>query len=254
MCPKALHASPTLHSLRQGVEVQLQLADAQLQSLGLDQQQLDFKWINATEILTEIEALLGILEEKIGEVSDEVESAVESILQGIEAVALNLAQKWSDEVQKWVDKANAADVDIQICLQQKPSLADVVDGLRADAKKCVDDRITDLRAALQNLKDLGPMGDAILEEAKTQIDICLDNSNPIAAGVCLVSTLPAIKVKAAALAAEAVWRSTVVSVKISAAIPLGALCTSKVTAGRAAQATAIVNATVDCIRSKLSGL
>lgn len=251
---QALNASPTLHALHQDVQV----ADLRalhelerLEGLQLDPQQLGFKWLNATEILEAIETMLGIAEEKIGEVSDVVESAVESILEGIEGAALDAANKWNATVQEWVDKANAAGVDIQACLQEQQSLTDVIDGLRADAKDCVDSRINELRAALQKVKDLGPKGDAILEEAKTKVQACLDKNNPILTGMCLVATLPAVKVKAGGLMAEAVWESSVVATKAGAAVPLTALCTSKATAGRAAQASAIVDSTVSCIRSKL---
>ncbi|KAJ1532096.1 hypothetical protein ONE63_000725 [Megalurothrips usitatus] len=237
------------------VDVDLQdteLADLQdLQSdeiLTPDQ----FLRVNATEILEKIEEILGVIEDKIAEATARVEASVEAALQGIEDAALDSAAKWNASVQEWVEKANRAGVNVQLCLDsQNRTLADVCADLKKDARRCVSSSIADIRVAVANVQKAGPEARALLENAGNAVVECTQKPNVIQVGICLGTSLVPIHIKATALMAKTVWRSGVVAAKTAGLGPLSSLCASRATVARSAEATKIVNTTVCCIKAAL---
>lgn len=213
----------------------------------------DKKWPNASQVLEKLEELLGVVEDKISDVSDRVEATVEVVLDIVEQAALGAAGKWNETVQQWVDKANEAGVDVQACVQdEKLSLTAVSAALRSDAKACMADRLLQLDAAVENLRDVAPNARVVMDEARAEVARCRQQNNAVTVGVCLASIFPWLQVKAGAVVASAAWLASVAAVKAGAVVPLASLCASRATAGRAAEAAKIVDVSVTCIREKLS--
>ncbi|KAE8744741.1 hypothetical protein FOCC_FOCC008649 [Frankliniella occidentalis] len=244
-------SSPAPALLAQRAEALQQLDDTDLQALGLDKHNLRFNWINVTAILEKIENALNTVEVKIAEVTAKVEDALQGVLQGIENAALNAAVKWNQTVVELAEKAEQAGVDIRDCIEQEQPLSEVIEGLKNDTRTCVANQIDEVKKALGDVTDVGGLALDLLDRAKKQVAECSKAGNFIASGLCLAATTPALDVEAVGLVAEAVFRAGIAAVKAGALAPLTTLCDTKATAGRAAQATAIVDATAKCIQGKL---
>ncbi|XP_034253304.1 uncharacterized protein LOC117652468 [Thrips palmi] len=230
--------------------------DAELEQNKLDLQNLEGNklfWINATEILEKIEESLERVQEKIELVSEEVQNAVDSIVEGIENAAASAAEQWAKDVAKWVAQANQTNTDVQACLdEQQQPLAEVQAALKADSRKCIAVRLDKLGKALDKVKAAGPAALAVLEEAKITIDQCNSLGDIVSTGFCLLGDMPAVQAKAATVVLKATASATVAAAQAAAIIPMASLCTTTATTKHAAEVSAIVDATVACIKDKIA--
>ncbi|XP_034253303.1 uncharacterized protein LOC117652467 [Thrips palmi] len=209
--------------------------------------------INTTKILENIAEYLKRLEERIDLVSDEVQSAVESVLDRIETAAAAAALKWSDDVGRWVDKAKKTSADIKECLREEQQpLAVVAAALKADSYQCLSGRLETLQHTWENLKASAPAALEILEEAKAKVEKCARRENALLVVLCVVKDLPFVEVKAAAVIAEATVFATVAAGQAAAIVPMASLCATAATTKHAAEVSAIVDATVACIKEKIA--
>ena len=210
------------------------------------------QWPNITKMLQDLEALLAAVEERVETTAARVEDRVQQVMEQIEDEAIDAAKMWNATVLVWVDVTERSAADIKTCLDvEEKSMAVVLDGLRADAKACVNDRLVDINNALKAVSDLAPEAVDVLNETEAQIELCLSKPTPTEQDVCLLAALPVEAVKEAGIVANAVRLSGVVIAKASALLPMGSLCAAKATAGRAADASVVVNTTVACIKNSL---
>ncbi len=220
--------------------------------LLLDKQNLDFNWINVTAIIEKIEGALEAVQAKIEQTAGQVEEAIEGMLQGIENAALEAAAKWNQTVFELAEKAQALGIDVHDCIEDQTPLAEVVEGLKDDARLCVASNLEPVKKALADLTAVGGEAMDLVARAKAQVVECTQKGNIMAVSACLAGSVPKLNVEAVGLVGQAALRAAIASAKAAALPPLTTLCTSKATAGRAAQASAIVDATAKCIECKLA--
>lgn len=80
---------------------------------------------------------------------------------------------------------------------------------------------------------------------------CADKGNAFLVGACLAGSMPAYQVKAAALVASALLHAGLAGAKAAVIAPSASLCTATAYARGGAEASAIVDSTISCIKGKL---